>query len=161
MEVGDPDRFAAWVRPHLPAMAALAARLAGPDERDDVVQEALARAWRKRDQYDPNRGTVRVWLLAIVADRASRFRRGRARRPVQLVPDPVGTTVPAADPVGVDLERALAGLPPRMRMAVDCVYFAGLTIAETAAVMGVADGTVKSTLSDARARLRVALEVTG
>jgi RNA polymerase sigma-70 factor (ECF subfamily) len=154
----DEDGFAAWVRPHLPAMAALAARLVGADERDDVVQEALARAWRKRDQYDDARGTARAWLLAIVADRGGRFRRGRARRPVQLVADPVAGVVPAVDPVGVDLERALADLPRRMRMAVDCVYFVGLTVAETATVMGVSDGTVKSTLSDARARLRSALE---
>jgi RNA polymerase sigma-70 factor (ECF subfamily) len=42
---------------------------------------------------------------------------------------------------------------------VDCVYYAGLTVAETAAVMGCADGTVKSTLADARNRLRDLLEV--
>jgi DNA-directed RNA polymerase specialized sigma24 family protein len=155
----DEDGFAAWVRPHLPAMAALAARLVGPDERDDVVQEALARAWRKRDQYDDARGTARAWLLAIVADRGRRFWRGRARRPLQLVADPVVGAVPAVDPSGVvDLERALADLPRRMRMAVDCVYFVGLTVAETATVMDVSAGTVKSTLSDARARLQSALE---
>ena len=47
-----------------------------------------------------------------------------------------------------------------MRLAVDCVYFVDLTIADTATVMGVSEGTVKSTLSDARERLRVMLEVT-
>jgi len=50
-------------------------------------------------------------------------------------------------------------LPPRMRLAVECVYFVDLAIADTAAVMGVSEGTVKSTLSDARARLRAMLEV--
>jgi RNA polymerase sigma-70 factor (ECF subfamily) len=50
-------------------------------------------------------------------------------------------------------------LTARQRQAVDCLYFAGLTVAETAAVMGCAEGTVKSTLSDARARLRTLLEV--
>ena len=150
--------FADQVRPHLPAMAALAARLAGPSDRDDVVQEALARAWRKRATYDPERGTLRVWLLAIVADRARRMRR---RRPDHLrLADVPAVSVPAADPVGVDVERALATLPRRMRMAVDCHYFVGLTVAETAAVMGVAEGTVKSTMADARARLRTLLEVT-
>jgi RNA polymerase sigma-70 factor (ECF subfamily) len=44
-------------------------------------------------------------------------------------------------------------------LAVDCFYFVGLTVSETAAVMGCSEGTVKSTLSDARARLRAALEV--
>lgn len=64
------EAFAEWVRPHLVAMSALAARLAPSADRDDIVQEALSRAWRKRDQFDPARGTPRVWLLAITADRA-------------------------------------------------------------------------------------------
>lgn len=154
----DAASFADWVRPHLPAMAALASRLAGPTERDDVVQEALTRAWRKHATYDAARGTPRVWLSAIVADRARR-QRSRAPRTLQLIDvDHIGA-VPGIDPLAVDIERALSRLPTRMRMAVDCVYFAGLTIAETAAVMRVAEGTVKSTLSDARGRLRTLLEV--
>jgi RNA polymerase sigma-70 factor (ECF subfamily) len=67
--------------------------------------------------------------------------------------------MPAVDPMAVDIERALNRLPARMRMAVDCVYFVGLTVSETATVMQVAEGTVKSTLSDARGRLRALLEV--
>jgi RNA polymerase sigma-70 factor (ECF subfamily) len=66
----------------------------------------------------------------------------------------------ATDGTRLDLERALLMLAPRMRLAIDCFYFVGLSVAETAVVMGVAEGTVKSTLSDARARLRQALEVT-
>lgn len=157
MVQGEPAAFADWVRPHLPAMAALAARLAGPADRDDVVQEALVRAWRKRASYDPARGSPRVWLLAIVADRARRHR-GRGRYTLRLV-DAAEPAAPAMDVTAVDVERALNRLPARMRMAVDCVYFVGLTVSETAAVMGVAQGTVKSTLSDARARLRALLEV--
>jgi RNA polymerase sigma-70 factor (ECF subfamily) len=67
--------------------------------------------------------------------------------------------VDAVDGSSVDLEMAIATLAPRMRLAVDCVYFVGLTVSETAVVMGVAEGTVKSTLFDARARLRTLLEV--
>ena len=59
-------------------------------------------------------------------------------------------TVGALDASAVDIERAVASLPPRMRLAVDCFYFVGLTTAETAVVMHVSEGTVKSTLSDAR-----------
>jgi RNA polymerase sigma factor (sigma-70 family) len=59
----------------------------------------------------------------------------------------------------VDIERAVRTLPLRQKLAVDCYYFCGLSVAETAAVMRCSEGTVKSTLSDARARLRPALEV--
>ena len=57
----------------------------------------------------------------------------------------------------VDVEHAVARLSTRQRLAVDCFYFVGLSIGETAAVMGCSEGTVKSTLADARGRLRVSL----
>ncbi|MEK6720254.1 MAG: sigma factor [Chloroflexota bacterium] len=52
-----PDAFGAWVRPHLGVITRLAARLAPPGERDDVIQETLARAWSKWSLFDPARGT--------------------------------------------------------------------------------------------------------
>lgn len=155
----DPDGFAGWVRPHLAAMTRLAARLAPGADRDDVVQDALVRAWVKRSQWDPGRGSAAAWLLAITADRA---RRSRVRAPAPTVPL-LPVHAPAAPaPDGdrrLDLDRALPRLTARQRLAVDCFYYAGLSIAETAAVMGCADGTVKSTLAEARARLRPLLEV--
>lgn len=146
--------FMAWLDPHLPVMAALAARLA-PAERDDVVQQAVALAWAKRTQFDPDRGTPAAWLLAITANEARRTY--RRRRTSALVADVPATVRPLDD--ALDLEAAITRLSPRQRLAVDCHYFAGLTVDETAAIMGCASGTVKSTLSDARGRLRELLEV--
>ncbi len=150
------EAYAEWVRPHLMAMARLAARLAPEADRDDIVQEALARAWRKRHQYDARRGTPSAWLLAITADQARQAR--RRRRPLMVLTD-----VPArarSTDERIDVEFAVARLAPRQRLAVDCFYFVGLSLAETAAVMRCSEGTVKSTLSDARLRLRPLLEVT-
>lgn len=149
------EAFADWVRPQLPAMGRLAARLAPDDERDDIVQEALVRAWRKRHQYAADRGTPAAWLLAITADQARQAR--RRRRPLSLLAD-IAARVRSADD-RVDIEHAVASLPPRQRLAVDCFYFAGLTVEETAAVMRCSTGTVKSTLSDARHHLRPLLEI--
>lgn len=147
----DVDDFDGWVAPNLAAMANLAARLVGPVDRDDVVQEALTRAWRRRSTFDPARGSARVWLLAIVADQARRAHRRRRPRPVQGAGQvPLGER-------DLDLEQALARLAPRQRLAVDLHYFVGLPVAEVAAVMGVAEGTVKSTLADGRHRLRTLL----
>lgn len=147
-----PEQFGAWVAPHLRAMSLLAARLSSEAERDDVVQEALIRAWTKRGQFDPQRGTPAAWLLAITADQARRAR--RRRRPLLGVLP--GRVRPIDDEL--DLANAISSLSGRQRLAVDCFYFVGLGIAETAAVMTCSEGTVKSTLSDARHRLRKLLE---
>jgi RNA polymerase sigma factor (sigma-70 family) len=153
----DPEAFAQWVLPLTRPIAYLAARLAPQVERDDLVQEVFARAWAKRHQYDPARGTPSAWVLAITADLAGKARRRfRPSAPLAEVPDAVDASIAPHD---IDLARALARLTERQRLAVDCHYFAGLSIAGTAAVMGCAEGTVKSTLADARSRLRTLLEV--
>jgi RNA polymerase sigma factor (sigma-70 family) len=151
------EAYAEWLRPHLPAMARLAARLAPDADRDDVVQEALSRAWQKRRQYDPTRGTPAAWLLAITADQARQAR--RRRRPSTLIAEIVARVRSTED--RLDVEYAVASLAPRQRLAVDCFYFVGLSLTETAAVMGCSEGTVKSTLSDARRRLKPLLETNG
>jgi RNA polymerase sigma-70 factor (ECF subfamily) len=144
------EGFGEWVRPHLSAMAGFATRLVGAADRDDVVQESLARAWRRWSTFDPERGTPRGWLLAIVADRARRSARRRSPQPL------IGPSeVPGHD---VDLERAIGALAPRQRTAVELHYLLDLDVLEVAEAMGCAEGTVKSTLHDARARLRTLLE---
>jgi RNA polymerase sigma-70 factor (ECF subfamily) len=139
-------------------MTRLARRLAPHADPDDVVQDALTRAWSKRAQFDADRGTATTWLLAIVADQARASRRSRIRR-IRVVDDtaelPDAPTQDTA--VDVDLERAIRQLGERQQLAVHLHYFVGLTVDETAAVMACSAGTVKSTLFDARTRLRALL----
>jgi RNA polymerase sigma-70 factor (ECF subfamily) len=150
----EAEEFRVWVTPHLVAMGRLATRLTSPADGDDIVQEALVRAWRKRSQYDETRGSAQSWLLAIVADRARRHRtRVRPGRELVDLPAP-GNDVER----GLDLDNAIAALPRRQRLAVELHYLLGLDVRECAAVMGCSSGTVKSTLFDARARLRGVLE---
>jgi RNA polymerase sigma factor (sigma-70 family) len=155
----DAAEFAEWTRPSLLPMTRLARRLAPNADPDDVVQDALARAWTKRAQFDPGRGTPTTWLLAIVADQARSSRRGRVRR-LRVVDDSADLPdAPARDTDGtdVDLERAIEQLAERQQLAVHLHYFVGMTVDETAAVMSCSAGTVKSTLFDARTRLRALL----
>lgn len=149
-ERATPAEFARWVEPHLTAMTRYAARQVAAAERDDVVQEALIRAWQRWSTYDAARGAPVAWLLAIVADRS---RRHRTRQPAGHVVELVEHRAPP-DTHDVDLHRAVDGLSRRQRQAVDLYYFVGLDVATVADVMGCAPGTVKATLSQARARLR-------
>lgn len=143
------EDFAIWVEPFVPALRRYAGRLVGVDDLDDVVQEALVRAWRRRSTYDPERGEPLPWLLAIVADRARRHRAPLRRL---ILVDSDRAVDPA--PPDIDLERALARLSRRQREAVDLYYFVGLDVATVAEAMGCAPGTVQATLYQARAALR-------
>lgn len=135
-------------------MRRLAERMAGPSGRDDVLQEALLGAWKTRSRFDPELGDARAWLLAITANHAKKAAARTARsRSYQVVP----RTTPTAPEVRLDLERAVIGLPERQRLAVELFYFVGLPVDDVAAVMGCANGTVKSTLSAARQALEAAL----
>jgi RNA polymerase sigma factor (sigma-70 family) len=149
-ERGTPTEFARWVQPHLTVMTRYAGRQVTPADRDDVVQEALIRAWQRWSTYDAARGSAVAWLLGIVADRS---RRHRTRRPAGHVVELVEHAAPPALH-DVDLERAIAGLSRRQRQAVELHYFVGLDVATVAEVMACAPGTVKATLHQARARLR-------
>ncbi|HEU5005573.1 MAG TPA: RNA polymerase sigma factor [Jatrophihabitantaceae bacterium] len=156
----EADEFADWVRPALLPMTRLARRLAPDHDPQDVVQDALVRAWRKRHLFDPERGTATTWLLAITADRARDARRTRNRqlRVVDDTTEPPDVSVSASDVAeDIDVDRAIRALPERQRLAVELHYFLGLTVVETGAVMECSDGTVKSTLFDARASLRKSL----
>jgi RNA polymerase sigma-70 factor (ECF subfamily) len=146
--------FAVWVGPCVTDMQRLAKRLA-PGAQDDVVQDALIRAWRRQVTFDPSKGSPRTWLLALVAGEARRTR-VRLRQQVH----DVQLSGPHADVEGdLDVQRAIESLPRRMRLAVELHYFVGLSVAETAQAMEVAEGTAKSTLHDARERLRPLLQV--
>jgi RNA polymerase sigma-70 factor, ECF subfamily len=142
--------FASIAEPHWPDMARLARVLAPAGQWEDVLQEALSAAWRKWSQFDPERGTARNWLLAIVADQARKGYR-RVRSDAVLV----DVTAASSDTEGdVDLRRALLRLTKRQRTMVALHYYTGLPVADIADVMGCSAGTVKSTLADGRARLR-------
>lgn len=147
------DDFDAAIQPHLQVLRRLAAVTANGVDPDDVVQDALLRAWQKRSQYRSERGSVRTWLLAITADQARRARqRNPTRTWVELdANQPTDTRTAERD---LDLRKAVESLSARQRQAVLLFYYADLSVDETAHLMSCATGTVKSTLADARSRLQ-------
>lgn len=152
--------FATWVEPHLRVLSAVAVQQVGRHDSADLVQDTLLRAWQKRDTFDPRRGSVRGWLIAVLLDRA---RRRRTARHVHLPPSgsPVPEPESAATPVSVeqtlDIHDAIAALPPRQRQIVTLHYVGGLTLAEVAVALRISVGATKSQLHDAKAALRQTL----
>jgi RNA polymerase sigma-70 factor (sigma-E family) len=147
------ERFVAERADHLLATAVLltGSREAGEDLLQTAV-ERLLRRWRRFDG-DPE-GYLRRTLCNLAIDcyrRAGRWRQkeGLLRAGVRLAPDPA---------VEVDLRDALVRLlwqlPARQRAVLVLRYWEQLTDAEAAAVLGCAEGTVKSAGSRGLARLR-------
>jgi RNA polymerase sigma factor (sigma-70 family) len=144
-------------------VARLADRLqeAGADA-DDVVQEALVKAYRQLSRYRGESG-FRPWLLAIVANETRNLHRSRSRRDGVLL-RAVRQEMPALAPDPADTAEAnerrqrlvdqLKRLDQRDREVLVCRYLLDLSEAETAVALGWPKGTVKSRTARALARLR-------
>jgi RNA polymerase sigma-70 factor (ECF subfamily) len=144
--------------------------LRDPDEALDVTQDTFARAWERWEQYDSQR-PLRGWLHGIVVHLAlDQLRRRRVRRlAVPLLGrSPVGqvATAHGADPADEVARRELAdrafdGLNPQVRATLVLRHYYGYDYAQIGAMLGIASGTVGSTLSRAHAAIRERFEAAG
>lgn len=154
----DEVGFDQWVAPHLAVLRAVAVREIGPSDADDLVQDALIRAWRRRSTYRVERGSAKAWLVAVLLDqlkrRRLRARPFRAMRVHSIADRDMGSSVESR----VDVEDAIRRLPRRQREVVTLFYLADLTVEDVARVLGLKEGSIKSHLFDARTALRAALE---
>jgi RNA polymerase sigma factor (sigma-70 family) len=160
-------RFEAQVLPHLDAAYRFACWLSrAPSDADDVVQDAMLRAYRG---FDELRGSdVKAWLLAIVRNChatavAQRMRRGHVPLPdehdardghamVATLPDPESAAIRRDH--ARTLERLMAVLPEEHREVLVLREIEDMDYREIAAVTGVPIGTVMSRLARARAALK-------
>lgn len=147
---------------HGRAMLAYATRLTGDrGAAEDVVQEALIRAWRHPEVLTNGKGSTRGWLLTVVRNLVTDRVRARAARPheVAQAPDAPPVTRDHADRVAtsVTVLAALARLSEDHRGVLDQVYFQGRSLAEAATALGIPTGTVKSRSYYALRALRAAL----
>jgi RNA polymerase sigma factor (sigma-70 family) len=142
--------------------------LGAGDDADDIVQEALVKAYRQLSRYRGESG-FRPWLLAIVANETRNLHRSRRRRDGLALraaaredPEPAGGD-PADSAVAHERRRHLVEhlrrLGDRDREVLVCRFLLDLSEAETADALGLPKGTVKSRTSRALAKLRAGLLV--
>jgi RNA polymerase sigma-70 factor (ECF subfamily) len=154
---GDLAAFASLVHAHEAKLRRYTRRLAG-DDGDDIAQESLLAAWRALSQWR-GEGSFAAWLRTIATRRfldRSRSALGRAQFvPMETVAEHGCHRGPEQR---VTIDRALATLAPRERVAALLVFSEGHSHVEAAAILGLPLGTLKSLVSRARAALIPLLE---
>jgi RNA polymerase sigma-70 factor (ECF subfamily) len=130
-----------------------------PEDAADALQDAMLSAHRSAPRFRHD-ASVSSWLYRIVVNAClDRLRRNKSHLTTALEDDAyhVGDPTPRVDTALV-VERALMRLPVEQRAAVVAVDMQGFSVAETALLLGVAEGTVKSRCSRARAKLAETLD---
>ncbi len=160
------DALAELYRRHGGAVHALARRVLGDDSlAEEVLQEVFVRLWRAPDRFDPERGTLRSFLLAMTHGRAVDIVRSESSRRQREERDARRTAESGYDlerevwdlHLSEEVGRVLAGLRPEERRPIELAYFGGYSYRQVAELLGEAEGTVKSRIRSGLTRLRGAL----
>jgi RNA polymerase sigma-70 factor (ECF subfamily) len=167
---GRTEALAEVYRRHAGALLGLARRILGHQQlSEEVVQEVFLLLWNSPERFDPERGSLRSFLLTKVHGksvdtlRAERSRQAREERETKFRPA-----------AGYDLERevldlsmadrvrqAMESLTEGERRAIELAYFGGQTYREVAATLGDPEGTIKTRIRSGLKRMRGVLQEAG
>jgi RNA polymerase sigma-70 factor (sigma-E family) len=152
MKDSDRESFEEWARARQRHLVRSAHLLTGDFHRaEELVQEALVRASMRWDKLRD--GNVDAWVRTVVyRENISWWRRHRKEVIVATVPDQ--PFVQESATLALDLRTALARLTWNQRAVLLLRFIEDLSVSETAAVLGVSEGTIKRQTSVALARLR-------
>ncbi len=161
---GDRRAFDEIVRRHGPFALRVASRLVfDTAAAEDVVQEAMVRAWTQASAFDPLRARFTTWLYRIVVNLCIDHRRKMKPSSMPEDFDVIDPSIGADEMMEIDerhaaLAAALKDLPVRQRAAMTLVYDEGLSGAEAGRVLGLSAKAVERLLARGRAALRAHLK---
>ncbi len=168
LAAGDDHALAEVFDRLAPVVYGAALRVLGEDSAaQDVAQDVFVELWTHPDRYDPAAGSLRTYLIVLARHRAvdvvrSELRRiARQERHYRLSPEQphlsVSEEVTAAEAASV-VRAAVRQLPEAQRRVVELAYFQGLTCREVARAADIPEGTAKSRLRLALAKLETVLD---
>ena len=164
------DALAEAYRRHAGAAFALGRRLLNDKEMaEEVLQEVFLRLWNHPDRFDPERGSLRSFLMAQIHGRAVdmiRSESSRRRREERDARQTAGNVVDIEREVVVhavadQVKEVVAGLPVDERTAIELAYFGGHTYRQVAVMLDAPEGTIKSRIRSGLQRMKKTMEAAG
>lgn len=145
--------FEAVVAAHGATVYRVCRAILGPVDADDGWSETFVAALKAYSGL-PDGANIEAWLVRIAHRKAIDVTRTRARRATPVAEVPERPSAQRADGRDLDLEAALAMLPPKQRQAVAYHYLGGLPYQEVAAVIGGTSDAARRSAADGIANLR-------
>ena len=164
------EALAEVYRRHAGAVFALVRRVTNaPSVAEEVVQEVLLRLWSHPDRFDPDRGSLRAYLLTQAHSRAVDVVRSDAARRRREDSNAVHTAHAGYDvehevwdlAMAEHVQQAMAALSDDERRAIELAYFGGHSYHDVALMLDQPEGTVKSRIRAGLRRLRNELQAAG
>lgn len=150
-------------REHGSLVYSLCRRTLSPERAADTTQEVFFAAWKSRERYNPDSGSLAGWLVGIARFKIIDLYRVEKRNP--LAPEVAQAIDLGVDSSGVDeiaqkmvIAEALTSLPERSRRLIEHAFFDDLTHRQIAERSGLPLGTVKSDIRRGLERLRRQIE---
>ncbi|MBM6925885.1 RNA polymerase sigma factor [Pseudoflavonifractor phocaeensis] len=145
----DPNRLETLIYTHQNTLYRAALAILGDaHEAEDAVQDAFLRCLEKAPCFE-SPAHEKAWLLRVTVNGC----KSRLRSPWRRRTAPLLDTYPAAGPEEESLLESIMALPAKDRAVLHLYYYEGYQTAEIAAMTGWREGTVRSRLSRARAKL--------
>jgi RNA polymerase sigma-70 factor (ECF subfamily) len=153
---------------HGSAVLQVASRFCRPDTAEEVCQDVFLHLWSQPQQFDPSRGTLRMFLLTLARSRAIDAGRSESRRSdreerhdnhLTEVGSSIEDTIIERE-TATRVTEALASLPETERKAITVAFYGHHSYHETAVILGQPEGTTKARIRSGLKRLRPALSLT-